>query len=65
MSDKKLMYKVTHPDKEGRSDFCVFKDWDHLRDEEFDGAEIGDKITVELVEMTDEEFNDLGEFEGW
>lgn len=60
---KKVMYKVTHPGSGG--DFCVFKDWNHLRDAEFDGAEVGDKITIELIEMTDAEFEELGDFEGW
>jgi hypothetical protein len=35
-------------------------------DGELDGLEIGDKITIdlELVEMTDEEYNKLPEFTG-
>jgi hypothetical protein len=57
------MYKVTHPDSGG--DFCVFKDWNNLRDAEFDGAEVGDVISIELIEMTDEEFDALGDFQGW
>jgi hypothetical protein len=61
--EKKPMYKVTHPDSGG--DFCVFKDWGSLRDAELDCAEEGDKIIVELVFMTDKEFDDLGDFEGW
>jgi len=32
---------------------------------EFDGAEIGEAITVELCEMTEQELDDLPEFEGW
>lgn len=34
-------------------------------DGEFDGAEIGERITLELVEMTDDEFNKLPDFAGW
>lgn len=32
---------------------------------EFDGSEPGDKITLELSEMTEDEFNKLPEFQGW
>jgi len=36
---------------------------------EFDGveeyAEVGDKITIEIIEMPEEEFDNLPEFEGW
>lgn len=32
---------------------------------EFDGAEIGEKIEIELCEMTQEEIDAMPEFEGW
>lgn len=62
--EKRRMYKVSRPDYIGGR-FCVFKDWATVGDAEFDGAEVGDVIHVELVEMTDAEFEALGEFEGW
>ena len=34
-------------------------------DAEFDGAEIGDTIQLELIEMTEEEYQRLPEFQGW
>lgn len=32
---------------------------------EFDGADPGEKIELELVRMTPEQFAALGDFEGW
>ena len=34
-------------------------------DGELDGISTGDKIILEVVEMTEEEFQNLPEFEGW
>ena len=34
-------------------------------DGEFDGAQSGDEITLELVEMEESEYEALPEFEGW
>jgi len=33
--------------------------------DEFDGAEIGDEVVLELCEMTREEIDTLPEFDGW
>ncbi len=33
--------------------------------DEFDGAEVGERIEVEYCELTQEEFDALPEFEGW
>ena len=54
---------MTRTDYPGNS--CTYRDWDTLRDGELDGAEVGDKITVELLEMTEHQFENLPEFEGW
>lgn len=63
-NDKKIqVYKVTRPDCPGNS--CTYKDGDTLIDGEFDGADVGDSIMVTLVEMTEDEFENLDEFEGW
>lgn len=32
---------------------------------DFDCAELGTKLTLELVEMTEEQFENLPEFDGW
>lgn len=56
--------KITRPDSHG-GNFCAYPYRTFSIDSEFDGAEIGDKIVLELIEMTHEEFEDLGDFEGW
>lgn len=43
----------------------VSRDWETIRDSEFDSLEIGDQIRIEIVEMTDAELDALPEFIGW
>lgn len=50
----------THP---GTSCVCKFNDFDLAA--EMDDSEVGDRITLKYVELTDEEFDDLGDFDGW
>jgi hypothetical protein len=57
------MFKVTRADYPGNS--CAYGDLATIQDAEFDGAEIGDKITIELIEITEDERENLPEFEGW
>jgi hypothetical protein len=59
---KKPAYKVTRPDI--GSSFCIFRNWEDVECE-FDGAEEGDVIHIQLVMMTDEEYDNLPDFEGW
>ena len=59
---KKIYYKLSRPDLMG--DYCVFEDFDSIFFE-VDAAEVGDKFEIEIVELTQEEVDDLGEFEGW
>lgn len=64
MEGKKRMFRVERPDvANGR--FCVFRDSATLADAELENGEIGETIIVKIVEMTDAEFEALGEFEGW
>ena len=56
-------YKVTRPEY-GHTN-CSYRDWDTLRDAEFSDAEIGDKIVIELIQMTEDQWDNLPEFEGW
>ena len=64
-NEKKVrMFKVTRPDL-GINRRCTYGDLATVQDAEFDGAEIGDKITIELIEMTEDERENLPEFEGW
>ena len=58
---KKRFFKVS---REGMGSW-ISRDWDTIKDSEFDGAEVGDKITIELVEMTEPELEALPEFMGW
>lgn len=60
---KVRVFKVMRPDY-GKK-WCVFRDWASVADAEFDGAEIGDQIIVELAEMTQHELENLPDFEGW
>ena len=62
MSEKKVYYKLSLVDLIG--DYCVYPDFDSIYFE-IDAAEVGTKFEIEIVEMTEEEFEDLGEFEGW
>jgi len=34
-------------------------------DGEFDGAEVGDQVTLELIEMEESDYEALPEFGGW
>lgn len=58
------MFKVLRPDL-GTGQSCIYGDLSTVQDAEFDGADIGDKITIELIEMTEDERENLPEFEGW
>ena len=56
-------YKVTRSDYPGNS--CSYRDGATAIYAELDGAEVGDKITIELIQMTEDQWEDLPEFEGW
>lgn len=63
-NDKKVkMFKVTRAEYPGNS--CTYGDLATVQDAEFGGAEIGEKITIELIEMTEDQRDNLPEFEGW
>jgi hypothetical protein len=62
--EKVFAFRVTRPETHGNS-WCVYGDWDSVHDAELDDATPGDKITVELIEMTKEELDELEPFEGW
>ena len=65
-TEKLRVYRVTRPDEFGEnSPWCVYRDWDTVRDAELDCADPGDKITIEIAEMTKEELDALPEFQGW
>lgn len=57
------VYKVTRPDL-GTKQSCAYRNFAEIASE-FDGAETGDRITVELDEMSEQEFEALGDFAGW
>lgn len=65
-NDKKVLaYKVTREADGNGKKSCTYRSMDAVADAEFDGAEPGDKIEIELVEMTEHELENLPEFEGW
>ncbi len=61
--DGKLCCVRVTSDHLGPSGVYRFDDFDLAA--EFDTVDVGDKITLEYIEMTDAEFEALGELEGW
>jgi hypothetical protein len=62
VSEKKLYPKITRPDYGGTS--YIAPDLDAAKDE-MEFSEPGDVFHIEMVEMTDEEYDALPEFDGW
>jgi hypothetical protein len=63
VSDESItVYKVTRPDY-GKQ-FCIYQSWTDVASE-FDGADWGDIIHVEIARMTPAELDALPDFEGW
>ena len=57
--------KVTRPDSHGEKFGCWY-DLAHFSAEaEFDGAETGERIVLELCELTQAEIDAMPEFPGW
>ena len=56
--------KIRRPDSHGNIWCLVQLKGFNLRDE-FDGAEIGERLEIEYCELTQQELDDLPEFEGW
>jgi len=57
------VFRVSHPNM-GKA-WCAFRTPDEVADGELNDAEPGDKIHIEVVEMSREELEALPEFEGW
>lgn len=64
MEGKIRCLKVTRPDTHGDQFNCIVQ-MNHSLADEFDGAEPGERVCFELCEMTEQEFKDLADFEGW
>ena len=62
MSESKVVYKVYRPEEGAKH--AVYTSWAEVKSE-FDGAEFGDRIIVEMGAMTAQEIKDLPDFEGW
>ena len=63
MSEKKKYLKL-RPDEQ--SPWCMIEfDQQHLWDGNISEMEIGDRMIVDVVEMTEEQYKALPEFEGW
>ncbi len=56
--------KVTRPETHAGL-WCVYRLASFSAADEFDGAEVGEMITMELCEMTQAELDALPEFTGW
>jgi hypothetical protein len=57
--------KLTRPDLDGGRASCIYEMHQFSAADEFVGAEIGEKLQLEYIEMTREEIDALPEFEGW
>jgi hypothetical protein len=57
------VFKVKRPDYGNK--WCIYRDWATVLDGEFDGAEVGNVVHVEMAEMSEAELEQLPEFEGW
>lgn len=44
---------------------CTWKMNDFDIRAEMDGSEVGEEIVIRYVELTDDEFSALGDFDGW
>lgn len=65
-NDKKIRcVKVTRPLMDDGRASVTYRLESFSASDEFDGAEFGDVIKLELLEMTEEAFDALPEFEGW
>ena len=64
MEDKEVYYKITAPERLG-DQFVVVRDTDLSLTDYLDGSEHGDVWKVEIIEMSDSEFEALPEFEGF
>lgn len=63
-NDKKVkVFKVFRPDCGGQH--WITRDWATIQDGEFEDGEPGDRIIIELAEMTEDQIEKLPEFEGW
>jgi hypothetical protein len=60
---KVRIFKVFRPDEGGK--YWVTRDWASILDGEFDGAQNGDRIIIELGEMTEHAIAKLPDFDGW
>lgn len=58
------IFEISRPETHGNQKCLTAFDGRWLQDE-FDGAEIGDSITVTLRDMTLAEIDALPEFRGW
>ena len=63
MSEETIkVYRVMRPDC-GRT-YCIYRTWGEV-ESEFDGADDEDVIHVQLLRMTEAEFDALPDFQGW
>lgn len=61
---KLVCVEVTRPETHPGL-FCMWKIKNFSAADEMDGAEEGESIVLTLRLLTDEQFTDLGDFDGW
>jgi hypothetical protein len=65
-NDKKVRcVRETRPDYDDSGSSCTWRLSAIDIEDLFDGADVGEKVVLELCEMTEEELDALPEFEGW
>lgn len=62
---KTACVKATRPDTHGPQFGCIYRLSEFSAKDEFDGAEDGESVLLTLTHMTEDEINNLPEFEGW
>ncbi len=60
-----LCVKVTRPDIDDGRSSCIYRLHQFRAEDEFAGAELGDRISLEYIEMNEADLEALPEFEGW
>lgn len=66
LPEGKVRYvKVTRPATHGEKFGCWMPVENFSASDEFDGAEVGERIVLELCELTRDEILAMPEFEGW
>jgi hypothetical protein len=65
-NDQKIrVFKISRELEGNGKQHWVSRDWPTILDAEFTDADIGSKVEIELAEMTEHQYENLQDFEGW